>query len=112
MASWDKLDGPMLYCLEPSGLNYGYHGCAIGKAKQAAKTEIEKLKLKEMTCKNLVKEAAKIIYQVIVIVALSTHFQFSCIVLPRSMTRSRTKHSNWNCRGLESSQTADMRYGT
>lgn len=23
----------------------GYHGCAIGKAKQAAKTEIEKLKV-------------------------------------------------------------------
>ena len=24
----------------------GYHGCAIGKAKQAAKTEIEKLKVR------------------------------------------------------------------
>ncbi|XP_076320781.1 proteasome alpha7 subunit isoform X2 [Tachypleus tridentatus] len=40
----------------------GYYGCAIGKAKQAAKTEIEKLKVKEMTCRELVKEAAKIIY--------------------------------------------------
>jgi 20S proteasome subunit alpha 7 len=64
LASYDPLDGPQLYCLEPSGLNYGYFGTAIGKAKQAAKTEIEKLKLKDMTCKELIKEAAKIIYQV------------------------------------------------
>jgi 20S proteasome subunit alpha 7 len=37
----------------------GYFGCAVGKAKQAAKTEIEKLKLPDMTCKELVKEAAR-----------------------------------------------------
>lgn len=37
----------------------GYFGCAVGKAKQAAKTEIEKLKLADMTCKELVKEAAR-----------------------------------------------------
>lgn len=64
MASYDPLDGPELYCLEPSGHSYGYFGCSIGKAKQAAKTEIEKLKLSDMTCSQLVKEAAKIIYQV------------------------------------------------
>lgn len=40
-------------------LHQGYFGAAIGKAKQNAKTEIEKLKLKEMTCRQLVKEAAK-----------------------------------------------------
>lgn len=37
----------------------GYHGCAIGKAKQNAKTEIEKIKMKDMSIKDLVKEAAK-----------------------------------------------------
>ncbi|KAI1304931.1 Proteasome subunit alpha type-3 [Halotydeus destructor] len=63
-ASHDSVDGPSLYCLEPSGLSYGYFGCAIGKAKQSAKTEIEKLSLKELSCKDLIKEAAKIIYQV------------------------------------------------
>lgn len=26
----------------------GYHGCSIGKAKQAAKTEIEKLKVRKV----------------------------------------------------------------
>lgn len=37
---------------------------SIGKAKQSAKTEIEKLKLSDMTCNELVKEAARIIYLV------------------------------------------------
>lgn len=38
----------------------GYFGCAVGKAKQAAKTEIEKIKLGDMTCQELVKEAARV----------------------------------------------------
>eukprot|EP00095_Tigriopus_kingsejongensis_P007338 maker-scaffold589_size129586-snap-gene-0.40 protein:Tk07338 transcript:maker-scaffold589_size129586-snap-gene-0.40-mRNA-1 annotation:"hypothetical protein DAPPUDRAFT_306433" len=64
MGSYTENEGPKLYCVEPSGVNYGYWGCAAGKAKQAAKTEIEKLKLKDMACEDLVKEAAKIIYMV------------------------------------------------
>ncbi|KAG8229910.1 hypothetical protein J437_LFUL009774 [Ladona fulva] len=57
-------DGPSMYMIDPSGVSYGYLGCAVGKAKQAAKTEIEKLKLQDMTCQELVKEAARIIYLV------------------------------------------------
>jgi 20S proteasome subunit alpha 7 len=57
-------DGPVMYVIDPSGISHGYQGCTIGKAKQSAKTEIEKLKLKDMTCKELVKEAAKMIYVV------------------------------------------------
>jgi 20S proteasome subunit alpha 7 len=64
MASYDDLHGPEMFCLEPSGLACGYYGCSIGKAKQAAKTEIEKLKVQEMPCAQLIKEAAKIIYTV------------------------------------------------
>jgi len=63
VASYDA-DGPEMYLIEPSGVSWGYHGCAIGKAKQTAKTEIEKLKMKDMTMKDLVKEVAKIIYMV------------------------------------------------
>lgn len=37
----------------------GYYGCAAGKAKSAARSEIEKLKLADMTCAELAKEAAK-----------------------------------------------------
>ncbi len=58
---------PQLYMIDPSGVTWGYHGCAIGKAKQAAKTEIEKLltsdkHLKDMTSREAVKEVAKIIH--------------------------------------------------
>ncbi|KAB7499307.1 UNVERIFIED_CONTAM: hypothetical protein RMT77_003361 [Armadillidium vulgare] len=56
--------GPQLFVSDPSGLCHGYFGSATGKAKQNAKTEIEKLKLTGMTCRELVKEAAKIIYLV------------------------------------------------
>ncbi|RWS29340.1 proteasome alpha subunit-like protein, partial [Leptotrombidium deliense] len=65
LGTWDQFDGPQLYCLDPSGLSVGYFGCTVGKAKQAAKTEIEKItNLKDRTCEELVKEAAKVIYVV------------------------------------------------
>ena len=70
VGSWTSSEGAQLFCIEPSGVHYGYWGCSAGKARQAAKTEIEKLKTKDMTCKELLKEAAKIIYQVC---AVSNH---------------------------------------
>ncbi len=59
--------GPFLYMVEPSGLYWGYYGAATGKGRQAAKAELEKLKLgpKDESCISLeegVKEAARIIY--------------------------------------------------
>lgn len=57
-----EYDGPQMFCIDPSGVSWGYYGCAIGKAKQAAKTEMEKINFKEKTVAELVKEAAKIIY--------------------------------------------------
>lgn len=41
----------------------GYFGVAIGKGARAAKTEIEKLKLSEMTAREAIKEAAKMYVQ-------------------------------------------------
>ncbi|CAH0399992.1 unnamed protein product [Chilo suppressalis] len=64
MGTWTEHDGPQMYMLDPSGVAFSYFGCAVGKAKQAAKTEIEKLKLADLTVKDLVKEAARIIYLV------------------------------------------------
>jgi len=64
LGSWTEDRGAELYCLEPSGISYGYWGCAAGKAKSNAKTELEKLKMMDMNCAELVKEAAKIIYMV------------------------------------------------
>ncbi|KAL7677354.1 hypothetical protein ACOME3_003590 [Neoechinorhynchus agilis] len=55
---------PEIYMIEPSGTCYGFEGCAIGKAQQSAKTEIEKIKLPDNDMRSLVNEAAKIIYKV------------------------------------------------
>lgn len=45
--------------VEPSGVYWGYRGSAVGKGRQLAKTEIEKLKLDEITVRDAVKEAAR-----------------------------------------------------
>ncbi|KAI0796550.1 20S proteasome subunit [Abortiporus biennis] len=57
-------NGPSLYVVEPSGIAYGYNGAAVGKGRQLAKTELEKLKLSELTTREAVFEAARIIYLV------------------------------------------------
>lgn len=64
LGSYDSQDGAQLYCIDPSGTSWGYFGCAIGKARQAAKTEMEKLNMKDLDCRQLIKEAARIIYVV------------------------------------------------
>jgi len=64
LGTYDKANGPAMYMIDPSGVYNGYLGCAVGKAKQAAKTEMEKIKFSDMTCAELIKEAAKIIYTV------------------------------------------------
>jgi len=61
LATWDTT-GPNLHMIEPSGVSFAYFGTAVGKGRQAAKGEIEKLKLSDMTVKQAVKEVAKIIY--------------------------------------------------
>ena len=77
-----------MFVIEPSGVSFGYYGCAIGKAKETAKTEIEKIKMKDMSVKDLVKEVAKIIM-------LYT-------------MKSKTNISSWNWVGLENIQMEDM----
>ncbi|KAJ5078818.1 proteasome subunit alpha type-3 [Anaeramoeba ignava] len=62
--SYNEKDGAQLFLVEPSGVSFGYYGCAIGKAKQSAKTEIEKLNLSELTCREAIKQVAKIIYTI------------------------------------------------
>jgi 20S proteasome subunit alpha 7 len=62
-ASYDE-DGSHMYTVEPSGVCSGCYGATIGKAKQAAKTEIEKIKMLDLSIKDLVKDVAKIIYTV------------------------------------------------
>ncbi|EIW61230.1 20S proteasome subunit [Trametes versicolor FP-101664 SS1] len=56
--------GPTLFVVEPSGVSYGYRGAAVGKGRQLAKTELEKLKFDELSMREAVMEAARIIYLV------------------------------------------------
>ncbi|KAJ2962339.1 hypothetical protein NQZ79_g2467 [Umbelopsis isabellina] len=57
------LDGePTLHMIEPSGVYWGYRACAVGKGKSVAKTELEKLKLGELSVRDAVREAARIIH--------------------------------------------------
>lgn len=71
LSSWSQQDGAELYMLEPSGFSCGYYGCAIGKAKQTAKNNIESLidistsgSINLKPANELLNEAAKIIYEI------------------------------------------------
>jgi len=68
--------GPQLYVVEPSGLCFGYFGGAAGKAATAAKTEIEKLQLSNMTVREAVVEAAKMYAYIY----FTTHFSTSHLI--------------------------------
>lgn len=59
LSTWDEDQGPLLYKIEPSGSSFGYFACASGKAKQQAKTEMEKFKFQEMSTEDLVQNAGK-----------------------------------------------------
>ena len=62
MASYDEdVKDHQLHMIDPSGTVHRYFGCAAGKGRQGAKTEIEKLDLNALTCADAVKEAVKII---------------------------------------------------
>uniref|UniRef100_A0A674BHL1 Proteasome subunit alpha type n=1 Tax=Salmo trutta TaxID=8032 RepID=A0A674BHL1_SALTR len=62
LGSYDQDDGPQLYMVDPSGISYGYWGCAIGKAKQAAKTEIEKLQVRTLLEPSFLRQGKILIY--------------------------------------------------
>jgi len=55
-------EGPQLHALDPSGISYRYFATAIGKGKNGAKSQLEKLDLSTLTAREAVMEAAKIIY--------------------------------------------------
>jgi len=52
-----------LYMIEPNGVCFKYFACAIGKNRQGAKTELEKINFKTVTCRQAVNEIAAIIYR-------------------------------------------------
>lgn len=56
--------GPQLYMVDPAGTMHRYYATAVGKGRQGAKNELEKLNLSEMTCKEAVFAAAKILHRI------------------------------------------------
>jgi len=58
-----SLGGPALYSLEPSGTVSKYFACAIGKGKQGASSELEKLNFTNITAREAVDEICRIIYK-------------------------------------------------
>ncbi|KAH9468530.1 hypothetical protein Pst134EA_009069 [Puccinia striiformis f. sp. tritici] len=64
IAGIDKDGTSNLFCLKPSGVFWGYRGCAIGKGRTLARTEIEKLKLESMSAREAVEHAARIIHMI------------------------------------------------
>ena len=59
----DESGGASLYALEPSGSVSKYFACAIGKMKQGASSELEKLNFATITCREAVDEIARLIYR-------------------------------------------------
>jgi 20S proteasome subunit alpha 7 len=62
LACYDT-EGPQLYMIEPSGVSYRYLASSIGKNTNGARTELEKIKFNQITCRQAVNEVAKIIYK-------------------------------------------------
>ena len=60
----DREKTHQLYVLEPNGQCLRYFGAALGKGRQSAKSEIEKLDLSTLTCRQALKEIAKMIHTV------------------------------------------------
>eukprot|EP00775_Hariotina_reticulata_P013232 gene13232-13363_t len=63
LATYDQA-GPQLHLIEPSGVAHRYFGTAVGKGRQSVKTEIERLKYDQITCRQAVVECAKVLYKV------------------------------------------------
>eukprot|EP00656_Telonema_subtile_P000385 TRINITY_DN1017_c0_g1_i1.p1 TRINITY_DN1017_c0_g1~~TRINITY_DN1017_c0_g1_i1.p1 ORF type:complete len:256 (-),score=55.38 TRINITY_DN1017_c0_g1_i1:197-964(-) len=57
-------DGHELYTIDQAGAAYRCYASAVGKARMAAKTEIEKLNLEELSAQDALFELGKIIHTV------------------------------------------------
>merc|ERR1711865_251301 len=55
-------DGPQLYSIDTSGVAARFFATAMGKGKNGAKSQLEKLNLEMITCREAVTEIAKILY--------------------------------------------------
>lgn len=97
ISSWTPKDGPELYVIEPSGFTCGYSGWAIGKAKQAAKTDLETFALGTMPARELLKRAAEMYVSYVIGYIRVFSSRFSCfLVSTKFMIVLKIKNFYWN----------------
>eukprot|EP00395_MALV-II_sp_L67-2_P000434 gene433-94_t len=60
---YDKGEKPTVFCIEPSGQVTKWFGKALGKGRQLANTEIEKLDLANLTCKESLFHVCRILHK-------------------------------------------------
>jgi len=63
LGNYSPKGSPELYQVDPSGVCHSYYAAVIGKNKEAAKSELEKIDFTKVTCKEAVREIARIIYK-------------------------------------------------
>eukprot|EP01061_Rhynchopus_euleeides_P036135 TRINITY_DN60928_c0_g1_i1.p2 TRINITY_DN60928_c0_g1~~TRINITY_DN60928_c0_g1_i1.p2 ORF type:complete len:244 (+),score=119.00 TRINITY_DN60928_c0_g1_i1:143-874(+) len=63
IASYGR-DGPQLYISDPHGQKQSFHACAMGKAATRAKTELEKIDFKSITCREALDVIARLLHEV------------------------------------------------
>jgi len=63
IGKYDK-DVPSIFCVDPSGMVTKWKGKAVGKGRQLANTEIEKLDLDNLTCREALFHVARILNKV------------------------------------------------
>lgn len=62
LTGFDELEGrAFLHMVSSKGVTYRFFGAAIGKGRQAATTELEKLQLEDLTCEEALEAVAEII---------------------------------------------------
>jgi 20S proteasome subunit alpha 7 len=61
MAGHDHIKGLGLDMIEPAGTLYEYYGCASGRGKQIARSELEKKNYRDLTVKEALPYIAKIL---------------------------------------------------
>jgi len=63
IGSYNPEGEPELHQIDPSGVCHGYYAAVVGKNKEAAKSELEKIDFRTYKCRDAVKEIARIIYK-------------------------------------------------
>jgi 20S proteasome subunit alpha 7 len=63
VGNMEKDKAPSLHMMDPSGTCYEFYHCAMGKGKQVANTEMDKIDLKNINCADAVYTMAKILHK-------------------------------------------------